>query len=332
MSKKRLLLISIVLLVIILFAAYSIYLMAKPRPIEIQGMVDATEIKIASKLTGRIDSIFVGKGDDVSAGELLFTIKSPEVEAKLSQASAVQEAAQAQKNKAYQGAQVEDIQAAFNMWQKAKAASDFMQKTFTRVKNLYADGVVAAQKYDEAETQMKAADETEKAARAVYDKALNGARIEDKQAAGALLKQADGVVQEVTAYMNETRTNAPCKGEVAVVLAEPGEIVPAGYPVVTLLNMDAVWITFNLREDLLADIKKGDKLMARFPALKMKSIELEIFYIRALGDYATWSATKSSGDFDLRTFEVQARPVSTVIGLRPGMSALVDWNTVKTSK
>jgi len=306
--------------------------MVKPKPIEIQGMVDATEIKVASKLTGRIDSIFVRKGDDIEVGTLLFTIKSPEVEAKFYQASAVQEAAQAQKNKAYKGAQVEDIQAAFNMWQKAKAASDFMQKTFARVNNLYADGVVAAQKYDESETQMKAAVETEKAARAVYDKALNGARMEDKQAAGALLKQADGVVQEVTSYMNEMRSLAPCKGEVAIVMAEPGEIVPAGYPVVTLLNMDDVWVTFNLREDLLSDVKKGDRLTARFPALNMKSIELEIFYIRALGDYATWSATKSSGDFDLRTFEVQARPVTPEKGMRPGMSAIVRWNTINKSK
>jgi HlyD family secretion protein len=316
------------IIVFTLFAAYTIWLISKPIPLEVQGEVEATHVKVASKIVGRIDSLPIHKGQEVQAGEVLFRIESPELNAKLEQAQAVQKAAQAQKDKAYKGARVEDIQAAYNNWKKAEAASNLAQKTFKRIGNLFNDGVIAEQKRDEAETQMLAAVETEKAAKALYEKAVNGAQQEDKNAAGALVDQAKGVIAEVTSYLNETFIKAPISGEIANIISERGELVPAGYPVVTIVDLNDVWVTFNLREDLLADIQKGAKFQAKVPALGNKEITLEVTYINALGDYATWNATKTSGDFDLKTFEVQARPVEKNIGLRPGMSVLVDWKTV----
>jgi HlyD family secretion protein len=291
--------------------------------------VEATQVKVASKLIGRIDSLMVHKGDDVTAGKLLFTVSSPELDAKYLQASAVRKAAGAQKEKALNGAQKEDIQAAFNSWQTAAAAAEFAQKTFKRVENLFKSGVVAEQQKDEAETRMKAAMETEKAARSLYEKAKNGARYEDKESAGALVMQADGVLTEVNSYLSETKIVAPIKGEIANIIASRGELVPAGYPVITIVDLDDVWVTFNLREDLLSSIHKGSTFKARFPALGMKEVMLRVSYINSLGEFATWNATKTSGDFDMKTFEIHAVPAEKIEGLRPGMSALVNWDEVK---
>jgi len=328
MKKSRNYIIASFIVVLILFIIYTIWILSKPTPIEIQGEVDATQIKVASKIVGRIDSLGVHKGQDVKKGDLLFVINSPELEAKKIQASAVKLAAEAQQEKAENGAQSEDIQAAYNTWQKAKAASEYAQKTYSRIKNLYEEGVIAEQKKDEAEMHMKAATETAKAAKSVYEKAQKGARYEDKEAAGALVKQAEGVLTELNSYINETQIYAPINGEISNILAERGELIPAGYPIITVVDLNEVWIVFNLTEDLLSDIKKDDIIPAKFPALKMKEINLKITYINALGDYATRTATKTSGDFDMKTFEVHAVPVKKTEGLRPGMSALVNWNDI----
>ena len=327
-STKHYLILTAIFAVLI-FIGYAIWIVGRPVPIEVQGEVVATQVKVASKLIGRVDSLLVHKGDDVTTGTLLFTIHSPELEAKYLQASAVRKAAGFQKEKADNGAQKEDIQAAFNSWQTAVAAAEFAKKTFLRVDNLFKSGVVAEQQKDEAETRMKASSETEKAARSLYDKAKKGARYEDKGSAGAMVLQADGVLTEVNSYLSETRIFAPIRGEIANIIAERGELVPAGYPVITIVDLDDVWITFNLREDLLAAIQKGSTFKARFPALGMKECLLKVNYINALGEFATWNATKTSGDFDMKTFEVHAIPVEKIAGLRPGMSALVNWDGVK---
>ncbi len=330
MNKSRNYIIALSIVALLGFIGYTIYILSKPVPQEIQGEVDATQIKVASKIVGRIDSLAVYKGQDIKKGDLLFVINSPELAAKKMQAEAVRSAAEAQHIKAENGARAEDIQAAFNIWQKAKAAAEFTKKTFSRVNNLYNDGVVSEQKKDEVETKMKAAVETEKAAKSVYEKALKGARDEDKSAAQALVHQADGVLVEINSYISETQIFAPINGEISNILAERGELIPAGYPIITIVDLDDVWIVFNLTEDLLADIKKGDIIPARFPAFKMKEIDLKVTYINALGDYATHTATKTSGDFDMKTFEVHAVPVKKVEGMRPGMSALVNWDKVKS--
>lgn len=329
MNKSKGFIIGGALVLLLTFVVYAIILVGKPVPLEIQGEVEATQIKVASKLIGRIDSLAIKKGDEVIPGMMLFTISSPEMEAKFSQASAVRKAVGAQRDKAFNGAQKEDIQAAGNSWQTALAAAELAKKSYARIQNLYRDGVIPEQQKDEAETKMKAALETERAARSLYEKAKNGARFEDKNAAGALVLQADGVLSELSSYLSERRITAPIKGEVANVLAERGELIPAGYPVVTLVDLSDSWVTFNLREDLMAAIRKGSILPARFPALGMKEVPLKVTYINVLGDFATWNATKTRGDFDRKTFEIHAVPVSPTEGLRPGMSAIVNWDLVR---
>ena len=328
MKKSKNYIFSAVLVAFVFFIGYTIWILSKPVPLEIQGEVDATQIKVASKIVGRIDSLAIHKGDDVKKGDLLFVINSPELRAKKMQASAAKQAAEAQQQKAKNGAREEDIQAAYNTWQKAKAASEYAKKTYQRIENLFQEGVVAEQKKDETEMHMKAASETEKAAKNVYEKALKGARNEDKDAANAMVKQAEGVITEIDSYINETNISAPINGEISNILAERGELIPSGYPIVTIVDLNDVWIVFNLTEDLLSDLKKGDQIPARFPALDMKEINLKVSYINALGDYATKTATKTSGDFDMKTFEIHAVPVENVKGLRPGMTALVNWDKI----
>jgi HlyD family secretion protein len=317
---------------LVLFLVFSIWMISRPKPLEIQGEVDATQVKVASKLVGRLDSLAVHKGDIVKKGQLLFILKSPEITARLEQANAALKGAEAQSLKAKTGAQIEDIQAAYNMYLKAQAAYELSDKTFSRINSLYKDGVLPAQKRDEAETQLKVSLETANAAKAIWEKAKNGTRSEDKETARALVARAEGAINEVESYMNETCIYSPIDGEVANIIAESGELVSAGYPIVTLVKLDDSWITFNLREDLLASIKKGSVFSARFPALGDKELQLKVTYINVLGSFATWNATKTSGDFDMKTFEIHAKPIEKIEGLRPGMSALVDWRKVEKTK
>ena len=301
----------------------------KPQPYIIQGEIEATQVKVASKLPGRIDSLYVKEGDAVAVGQLLYTLSSPEVTAKFAQVNAVKAAAEAQRLKANNGARIEEIQAAYTTWQKAEAAADFAEKSFKRIQNLFNKGVVAAQKRDEVETQYKAAKYTAEAAKAVYDMAKKGARNEDKAAAGALVNQATGAVSEVSSYLSETHLMSPINGEISSIIAEKGELIGTGYPVITLVDLKDVWVSFNLREDFLSKIKMGKSFKGKVPALGDKEIEFKISHIAVLGAYATWTATKTSGDFDRKTFEVKAKPVQQNLGLRPGMSVLVDWNKME---
>ena len=193
---------------------------------------------------------------------------------------------------------------------------------------MFVEGVVPEQKKDEAETQMVAAQETAKAAKALWDKAKNGARYEDKTAAFAVVSQANGVISEVESYLKERIISAPIEGEIANIISERGELVPSGFPVVTIVDLKDTWVTFNIREDLLSKIKIGTILKAKIPALGNKEVLLKVNYMNPLGNYATWNATKTSGDFDMKTFEVNAVPTKYVQGLRPGMSALVDWSEI----
>ena len=331
MNKKGNLLAAIGVAALIIFLIYSVWMLSRSKPLEVQGEVEATQIKVASKIVGRIDSLPIHKGDAVKKGQLLFTLKSPEIEAKLAQAHAALKGAKAQNSKAVAGAETEDIQAAFDTYLKAKAAYELAEKTFERVDNLYKEGVFPAQKHDEAETQLKAARETAGAAKAIWEKAKKGTRIEDKETAISLVDRAEGAIREVESFINETAIYAPADGEVSNIIAESGELVAAGYPVVTLVKLDDSWITFNLREDMLAFIHMGSTFTAKFPALGNKEILLKVTYINVLGSFATWNATKTTGDFDMKTFEVHAMPVNKVEGLRPGMSALVDWKKVEKS-
>lgn len=325
MNKTRNFIIGLFFTGLLIFLLYTTWLITRPLPLEVQGEIEATQLRVASKIPGRIDSIAVKRGQQVAKGDFLFSISSPEIDAKLLQVIALRNAAQAQNLKAQNGAQTEDISAAYNMYVKAEAAARLYEKTFQRVENLFKDGVVSEQKRDEAETQSKAGRETADAAKAQWEKAVKGARFEDKRSAQELVNQAEGGIKEVEAYLAETQVKALASGEVANIISEQGELVPTGYPVITLVDLKDCWATLYIREDLMADVRMGSEIKVTIPALGNKELVLRVNYINPLADFATWTATKSSGGFDMKSFEIHAIPRATIEGLRPGMSVLVDW-------
>ena len=325
MNKKTIAAI-LVVAAIISFITYTLIVVLKKEPVVLQGEVEAQEFKIASKVPGRILNIAVKKGQKVNKGDFIFSIDSPEINARMAEATAARSAASAQSRKAQNGAQPEDITAAYSTYIKAEAAAQFAEKTFERIQNLYNEGVVPAQKRDEVETKMKAARETANAAKAIWKKAEKGARKEDKDAAAALVKRADAAIEQVQAYLDETSIDAISDGEVSGINAEAGELVSTGFPVVTLLNLDDIWVTFYLREDYLSQFKMGNTFKAKLPGLNNKEFDFKVSYISPTGDFARWNATKTSGEFDLKSFEIEARPVTSITGLRPGMTAVVTLN------
>lgn len=324
--KKKTLVTLVILVAILSFITYTFIIVLKNEPVVLQGEVEATQIKISSKVPGRIQEIGVKKGQKVNNGDFIFSIESPEIDAKLAEATAARSAAFAQKQKANKGAREEDIQAAYSTYIKAEAAASFAEKTFKRIENLYNQGVVPAQKRDEIETKMKAARETANAAKAVWQKAKKGARSEDKEAAEAMVARADAAIAQVEAYLNETSINAIASGEVSGINAEKGELVSTGFPVVTLLNMEDIWVTFYVREDYLSHFRIDSTFVGQVPGLDNKEFEFKVTYLSPTGDFARWTATKTSGEFDLKSFQVEARPVNPIEGLRPGMTVVVSFD------
>jgi HlyD family secretion protein len=328
MSKKTLATLA-VLLVIAAFITYTFIVILKKEPIVLQGEVEATQIKISSKIPGRIQQIAIVKGQKVKKGEFIFSIDSPEIIAKMAEAKAARSAANAQKQKAHNGAEAEDITAAYSTYLKAEAAALFGEKSYARIQKLFEQGVVPAQQRDEVETQMKAARETSNAAKAVWQKAEKGARVEDKATADAMVDRADAAISEVEAYLIETTINATSDGEVSGINVEEGELVSTGFPVVTLLNIDDCWISLYVREDYLSRFKTGSTFKATIPGLDNKQYDFKVSYVSPAGDFARWNATKTSGEFDLKSFEVEARPINKIEGLRPGMTAVVTFANTK---
>ena len=326
MKKKNITGLLVTMAVFAAVISLSIYFFSNSEPTYLQGQVEAKQINVAPKVPGRVKAIYKQEGDQVRKGDLLLELESTELDAKLSQAEAARLAAQAQSDKAQRGARTEQIQAAYNVWQQAQAAADFAAKSYERVNNLYNDKVLPAQKKDEVYTQMVALQKQADAAKSQYEMAKNGARVEDKTAAQALVAQAQGVITEVNAYKDGAKVFAPADAEIQTIIPNEGEIVNAGYPVMNLIDSSDEWVVFNIREDKMADFKIGTKFKGIVPALANQEIEMEVKHIAVQADFATWTATKSKGDFDKKTFAIKAYPTEKIKDLRPGMSVLVEDN------
>jgi HlyD family secretion protein len=293
--------------------------------VTLQGETDAKHVNVAAKVSGRVDSLYVREGDSVQRGEIVATLDGPEIRAKAAQAVAARDAARALRDKAQHGSREQDIRAARNNWLRAVASATIAETTYVRLDRLEREGVVPAQKRDEAEASLRASREGAEAAKAQYDLATAGARSEDKAAAFADLRRAEGAVAEAESYVSENVLRSAVDGQVLSKIMEQGELVSPGQPVITIVDLSDQWITLNLREDRLAGLRIGDTLLATIPAVDSAARPFAVYYISPLGAFATWRATREAGGFDVRTFEVRARPVRPLPALRPGMSALVEW-------
>lgn len=323
-KKENRHLMSSLAIVVILVAALALvgFLFLKEPPEIIEGQADATTVRISGSLPGRVTAFMVREGDMVHQGDTLVHIHSALAEAKLSQARGMVEVAEAMNRKVDAGTRVQIIQAAYQMWQQAKAAVEITRKTYDRMQSLYSKGVVSEQKRDEAKAAYDAAVAAATAAESQYSLARQGAQSEDKESASAMVGVAQGGVAEVNALLDDQYLTAPCDGQIDIIYPHEGELVSIGAPIMNLLRTDDKWVTFNVREELLNDITMGKTIKVMIPALDKKEIDVTVYYIQDMGTYATWRATKSTGDWDSRTFQIKARPVDDLPDLRPGMTAI----------
>lgn len=324
-AKEKTLLIalgSIVLFVLIL--AIVGFLFLKPEADIYQGQADATQIRISGKLPGRIAEFYVVEGQAVKTGDTLVRIHSPLVDAQLMEAQAMEQSVSSQNKKIDAGTRKQIVNAAHDLWQQALAAQGIAKKTYDRLQNLYTQDVISEQKRDEAKAAYDAAVSAANAAKSQYDLALAGAQQEDKESSQSLVTAAQGSVQQVQAILEDSYLVAPCDGEITDIYPELSELVAPGAPIMSLLKMDDMWLVFNVREEMLESLPMGKEEEVMIPALGKKKIKAKVYYIKDLGAYAVWNATKTTGQYDSKTFEVKMRPADKVNNLRPGMSAIIE--------
>jgi len=312
---------AIVVVVVALLAIFGFLFLNKPDEI-IEGQADATAVRISGKLPGRVVDLYVEEGDMVKAGDTLVHIHSSLADAKLVQAMGMETAAKAMNRKVDAGTRSQIIQSAYDLWQQARSAESITKKTYDRMQTLYSEGVMSEQKRDEAKAAYDAAVAASSAAKSQYELAKQGAQSEDKESAAAMVDVAKGGVGEVQALLEDQYLTAPCDGQIDVVYPHVGELVSLGAPIMSLLKIQDKWITFNVREEYLEDMTLGKEIEVMIPALGRKETKAKIYYIRDLGSYATWHATKTTGDWDSKTFEVKARPTEQLPDLRPGMTVI----------
>lgn len=294
-----------------------------PQKESITGEADATEYRISNMVPGHIDKLYVSEGDVIHVGDTIAHIGSRQVDAKMIQAKAARSAASAQSRKAKGGARQQQIQMAYQVWQKAQAAEEVYKKSYNRVKSLYEKGVVSAQQYDEVDAKYKAAQADCAAAEQQYLMAKEGAQSEDIAAASALVNQAGGAVAEVQSYLDDSYIISPCDGTVVEMYAKLGDLVGTGAPLASVIDMSDNWFNFSIREDLLKDIKTGQNVDVQIPALGDKTYVCTIRNVKVMASYATWRATKTLGQYDVKSFDVKVVPLEDIDGLRPGMTAIL---------
>ena len=307
---------------VVLIVALIGHLALQRDPEEIQGEMEVEEYRVSGKVPGRILALLAKEGDFVHAGDTLAIIEAPEVNAKMVQAQNAADAATAIAQMTQNGARKEQIQAAAQILEQAKAGLEIAEKSYNRMKKLREEEVISAQKFDEAEAMYKSAQAQVKTAQSNYQMAVNGARDEERRAAAATAGQARGAVQEVQGYVRETIQRAQMAGEVTDVYPKVGELVGTGTPIMSIAMMDDQWATFNIREDQLKGMKVGQEITVRIPALDIEA-KMKITSMKDKGSFAVWKSTKASGQYDQKTFEVKARPSQAIDGIRPGMSVIL---------
>jgi len=315
----------IVGVVIVAIAGLSIWYLVRPQPLLVQGEVDATRLDIAARVDGRVGEIPVFRGQNVAAGAVLVRIDNPETIAKHKQAVAAKLVAEAQLANINVGTRAEVIEARKAALERAQASVVLAQKTYDRVSQLAEHGNAPQARLDQATDTLHENQRAVDQAKSAYEQAVNGYTKEEREIAVANVQKAVADIEAVQSIIDQMVVYAPVASQVYKRNVEPGEYISPGVPLVTLIDLNDVWVHFDLREDLVKTLKLGDRFDVRIPALDERRITVEVKLIATKGEYASWRATRATGDFDLRTFSIRAYPVEKVPELRPGMSAYMDW-------
>jgi HlyD family secretion protein len=305
----------------------SIYYLLRPVPLLVQGEVDATRLDIAARVDGRVKEIPVERGQNVPAGAVLVRIDNPETLAKHAQMTAAKAVAEAQLANILAGTRAEVIAARKAALERAQAAEVLAQKTFDRVQHLTEQGNAPQARLDQVTDNLHESERAVDQAKSAYDQAVNGYTREEREIAKANVEKASADIQAVQSILDQMAVYAPVAAQIYQRNVERGEYVSPGVPLVTLIDLADVWIHFDLREDLVKTLKVGDRFDVRVPALDDRRITVEVKLVATKGEYASWRATRATGDFDLRTFSIRAYPVAPVPELRPGMSVYLDWRS-----
>ena len=317
----------IVGIVVAAVAGLSIWYLVRGEPLLVQGEVDATRLDIAARVDGRVAEIPVERGHDVGAGAVLVRIDNPETIAKNEQALAARVVAEAQLANINVGTRVEVIAARKAALERAQASLVLAQQTYDRTRRLAESGNAPQARLDQATDTLHENERAVDQAKSAHEQAVNGYTKEEHEIAAANVGKALADIKAVQSIIDQMVVYAPVASQVYHRNIEPGEYVSPGVPLVTLIDLDEMWVHFDLREDLVKTIKLGDRFDVRIPALADRRITVEVKLIATKGEYASWRATRATGDFDLRTFSIRAYPVAKVPELRPGMSAYLDWRT-----
>ena len=310
---------------LIAFIIVGLYLAARPEREVVQGMVEAETFTVATKVPSRVQRIFAAEGDQVVAGQELAVMSSPEVKAMDQEAQAVLQSTEAIQSMSREGARPEDVRSGESVWRAAVATARLAEQTARRADTLYAEGVISAQRRDEADAARKATAAQAEAARQQYLKIAAGTRVQEKEVAAANVSGARAAVAEAESLEGETRLTAPHSGEISERFANVGELVLAGVPVFTIVDISEPWVTFNVREDQYHDLKIGAIMHGSVPALNVTDAAFRVTVINPQGEFATWRSSRQSSGYDVRSFQVKATPVQPIDGLRPGMSVLFEW-------
>lgn len=318
--KKGYIILSLPVLIVIIALAFIAFSKANDEYLEISGIIETTEIDVASKIPGRIDSIYFDKGDMVKKGDIIAKLESKEMVAKVEQTKGLMEAAKSKLEMVRNGARVEEKTQVEKLYNQAKEQYEYAEKTYNRFKELHKEGVISSQEYDGMLFKYNSAKDQMDAAKAKYDMVMKGARYEEIDAVEALYHQAENGYNEAMAYFKELEIKAPVDGEISNRISDPGEVIASGYPLFTIIRPEESYVLLQVREDMLNTFKKGASFDGVIPALNNKQTEFEVTYIASMADFATWRPTNQKGDFDLKTFEIHLKSKENIKDLRPGMT------------
>lgn len=325
-SRLLPILIGVGVLGLVVFIIIGLVLASRPGPDQIQGMVEAETYTVVTKVPSRVEAFMATEGQQVTAGQVLAQMSSPEVQSKTTQAQAMLQSTEAMQSISREGARPEDVATTRSVWQASQATAAVAAQTARRAETLFAEGVISAQRRDEAIAARAATAAQSEAARQQYLKAQTGTRPQEKTMADANVAGARAAVAEANSLQGETRLVAPHGGEIAERFANVGELVLTGVPVFTIVDTAKPWVTLSVREDQYRDLKIGSRLTGQVPALNLDGAAFRVIAISPQGEFATWRSTRQSGGYDVRSFKVKAEPVRPIEGLRPGMSVLFDWS------
>jgi HlyD family secretion protein len=311
---------------VVVVAAFGamLWLATRPPPLTIQGEVSADRVDISPRVAARIVTLKVNVGDIVERGAVMAELESPQLVAARLAAQAALAVARADLDR-INSIRPENIAARKDDLEAAKADETLDQQTYDRQIQLARKGDTPQASVDNATRNLQMATRKRESAEAALQLTTEGASKEERALAAAQVKQAEATLNQRDVDVAEFAIRSPIAGQVTTRVAALGENFSAGAPLFSMIDMQNLWFTFNLREDLLGGLKIGDKFDVKVPALNFLIVPVRVTVINVQGQYAAWRATRATGDFDLRTFEVRALPLQPVDGLRPGMSAIVSW-------